>query len=82
MPHDDSYTSVGPAASISNEFAHVRVKKVETRAGERLEIEAPRLGSTIYLDAVELEALTLVSKAQLSSFLNPGDRFDRLSQGE
>lgn len=36
----------------------VLVRKVFTRMGERLEIEAPRLDRSIRLDAIELESLT------------------------
>lgn len=43
---------------IANEFAVVTVRKVETNAGERLELEAPKKDSKIRLDAVALESLT------------------------
>lgn len=36
----------------------VRVSKVYTRNGERLEIESRELGRAIRLDAIELESLT------------------------
>ena len=42
---------------IANEFAFVRVRKVHTRNGERLEIEAPRRGTLIRLDPLELETI-------------------------
>lgn len=43
---------------LSNEFADVIVRMVQTGNGERLEISSPRRGTTIRLDPVELEALT------------------------
>lgn len=43
---------------ISNEFADVMVRLIQTGNGERLEISSPRRGTTIRLDPVELEALT------------------------
>jgi hypothetical protein len=43
---------------IANEFALVRVRKVHTPNGERLEIEAPRRGGRlIRLDPLELESI-------------------------
>jgi hypothetical protein len=42
---------------IANEFATVRVRKVHTPNGERLEIEAPRRGRLIRLDPLELESI-------------------------
>jgi hypothetical protein len=43
---------------IANEFSLVRVRKVHTPNGERLEIEAPRRGGRlIRLDPLELESL-------------------------
>lgn len=43
---------------VANEFADVYVRRVPTRNGMRLEISSPRTGTRVYLDAVELEALT------------------------
>lgn len=45
------------AVEVANEFASVRVRKVLTRNGERLEIEAPRRGTLIRLDPLELETI-------------------------
>ncbi len=47
-----------PPVEIANEFGLVRVAKVHTRNGERLEISSPRRDSLIRLDPLELEALT------------------------
>ena len=55
-----------PSIQISNEFADIRIRKVYTRNGERLQIEAPR---RILLDAVQLEALTWQTPDTFSQFL-------------
>ena len=44
--------------TITNEFTSVRVRKVSTGNGERLEIESMRLPHSIRLDALVLESLT------------------------
>jgi hypothetical protein len=54
---------------LVNEFAHVRIRKVATRNGARLEIESPRLGRSIRLDAVALESLTWQEPETFSRFL-------------
>lgn len=54
---------------IGNEFAVVHIRKIETHNGERLEIEAPRLGYRIELDPLELESLTWQPKETFSQFL-------------
>ena len=54
---DDSLLRREEAIEIANEFAYVHVRKVNTRNGERLEIESPRRGSLIRLDPLELEAI-------------------------
>jgi hypothetical protein len=59
----------GPDIHIANEFAEVRLRKVLTRNGERLEISAPRRGHSILLDAVVLESLTWQTKETFSAFL-------------
>lgn len=56
------------AIVLSNEFTTVRVRKVQTRNGERLEIEAPKNGSVIHLDPVELESLTWQPPEVFSQF--------------
>ncbi len=54
---------------ITNEFATVRVRKVRTRNGERLEIASPRLGYWIRLDALALESLTWQPMDTFTRFL-------------
>ena len=60
---------VGEPTEIGNEFALVRVRKVWTRNGERLQIESVRLGYSIQLDALELESLTWQPHETFSRFL-------------
>ncbi|MGG1663488.1 hypothetical protein [Brevibacillus sp. NRS-1366] len=56
--------------TISNEFAIVTLKQVNTRNGIRLEIHSPKLGHTILLDPLELESLTWQDKSTFSGFLS------------
>ncbi|GHB59093.1 hypothetical protein GCM10010306_060750 [Streptomyces umbrinus] len=67
--YEDSDGSDDPTIEIINEFAYVRVRRVYTRNGERLEIVAPRRGYRILLDAVELESLTWQNPETFSGFL-------------
>lgn len=50
--------SVGEPLTIANEFSEVEVRRVETRNGTRLLIDAAKSGQWIALDPMELEALT------------------------
>lgn len=71
-PSDSDEQPVVPASDVievGNEFAVVRVRKVLTRNGERLEIDAGRLGYWIRLDALELESLTWQSHDLFSKLL-------------
>jgi hypothetical protein len=54
---------------IANEYARVRVRRVETRNGARLEIVAPHLGRGIRLCPLELETLTWQTHDTFSDFL-------------
>jgi hypothetical protein len=54
---------------VSNEFATVLVRKVMTRNGARLEITSPKLGYHVYLDPLQLESLTWISKEVYDEFL-------------
>lgn len=84
MQNDDQeeVTQIGDAMIVVNEFAAVRVRKVRTRNGERLEITSPTLGHTIRLDALALESLTWQTPSTFSRFLEkpfgPGPNDDRL----
>lgn len=59
----------GEYLTLANEFAEVRVRKVDTHNGVRLEIVAPKLGRRILLDPVELESLTWQTPETFSTFL-------------
>jgi hypothetical protein len=48
----------GEAIVVGNEFAEVRVCRVQTRNGSRLLIESPKSGQWVALCPLELEALT------------------------
>jgi hypothetical protein len=54
---------------LSNEFATVRLRRVYTRNGVRLQISSPRLGRTIRLDPIALESLTWQTMDTFSAFL-------------
>ena len=57
---------------LTNEFATVRVRRVFTRNGVRLEITSPRLGRSIRLDPLSLESLTWQTDETFSEMLrNP-----------
>lgn len=58
MDQDSDVVRADEPMLISNEFALVSIRKVYTRNGERLEIVAPKGGSAIRLDPLELESLT------------------------
>ncbi|ADW21766.1 MULTISPECIES: hypothetical protein [Thermus] len=56
--------------TLSNEFTTVIVEKIQTRNGERLRITSPRLGYSIDLDPLELEALTWQTVETFSRLLH------------
>lgn len=66
---------------VSNEFADVFVRKVHTRNGERLEIESPRRGFVVRLDAVELESLTWQTTETFSRLLGSSIGPDEAGDG-
>jgi hypothetical protein len=62
----------GEAIVLGNEFAEVRVCRVETRNGSRLLIESPKSGQWIALCPLELEALTWQNPQTFSAMIgNP-----------
>jgi hypothetical protein len=60
---------VNEPIEVTNEFATVTVRRVETRNGVRLRIESPRLQRSIDLDPLELESLTWQSHDLFSGLL-------------
>lgn len=62
----------GDAISLGNEFAEIRVSRVETRNGSRLLIESPKSGQWVALCPLELEALTWQNTSTFSAMIgNP-----------
>jgi hypothetical protein len=62
----------GEVIQLGNEFAEIRVSRVETRNGSRLLIESPKSGQWVSLCPLELEALTWQSTATFSAMIgNP-----------
>lgn len=55
---------------VANEFADVAVRVVTTHNGVRLEVASPRLGRSVLLDAIELEALTWQEPDAFSALLD------------
>jgi hypothetical protein len=63
---------VGEPITIGNEFAEVRVARVQTRNGSRLLIESRKSGQWVSLCPLELEALTWQATATFSAMVgNP-----------
>jgi hypothetical protein len=63
MESSDEHRDIGsaeqrePVITVTNEFTSVRVQKVNTGAGERLEISSLRVPRSIRLDPLVLESL-------------------------
>jgi hypothetical protein len=60
----------GDAIEIANEFAGVRISRVETRNGSRLLIESPKSGQWVALCPLELEALTWQGPQTFSAMIS------------
>jgi len=54
---------------LSNEFATVKLRTVETRHGQRLEISSPELERSIRISPIELESLTWQDHETFTEFL-------------
>lgn len=54
---------------VANEFVNVEVRRVLTRNGVRLEIRSPRRGTSVRLDAMVLDALTMQPPEVFSDLL-------------
>lgn len=59
---------------LSNETTAVRIRKVDTGNGVRLEINSPRLEKSIRLDPIALESLTWQTRETFSDLLNGPER--------
>lgn len=56
---------------IRNEFAMVEVGRDDAAKGERLLIRDVQTGATIYLDSLELEALTRLRHKDFAPLVDP-----------
>lgn len=56
--------------TLTNEFTSVKVEKIATRNGERLRITSLRMGYSVDLDPLELEALTWQTIETFSQLLS------------
>jgi len=56
-------------ASITNEFAHVEVRKVTAADGERLELVAPKAGAAVTLTAGALERVAAQSQSTITDMV-------------
>jgi len=64
--------ATGEPITVANEFAEVRVHRVETRNGARLLVESPKSGQWVALCPLELEALTWQNTDTFSAMIgNP-----------
>jgi hypothetical protein len=61
--------TTGDVIRLGNEFAEIVVRRVETRNGTRLLIEAPKSGQWVTLCPLELEALTWQNTATFSAMI-------------
>jgi hypothetical protein len=69
-PTSTEPSSGGPIdLALINEFATVHVKRIKTHEGVRLEINSPRLQSSIELDPATLESLACQTMETFSGFL-------------
>jgi len=59
----------GEEFELSNEFATVKLRTVETRHGQRLEISSPELERSIRISPIELESLTWQDHETFTEFL-------------
>jgi hypothetical protein len=61
--------AVGQSITVGNEFAEVRITRVDTRNGSRLLIESQRSGQWVALCPLEAEALTWQGTATFSAMI-------------
>ncbi|WP_308282790.1 hypothetical protein [Pseudonocardia nigra] len=60
---------VGEPIVLGNEFAEIRVQRLDTRNGSRLLVQSPKSGQWVLLCPLELEALTWQSPQTFSAML-------------
>lgn len=66
----EHYIEKQETETVSDEYTTVEFRKIFTPAGERLEIEAPAIGRSIRLDAMELESLSWQDAETFLAFLD------------
>lgn len=69
MTDPDDLTGVvetGEWIGVGNEFTGAQVRKVWTRNGERLQIFVPKKGTSILLDAMQLEIIAAQDASQFT----------------
>jgi len=69
-PSSEHYIEKQETETVSDEYTTMEFRKIFTPAGERLEIEAPEIGRSIRLDAMELESLSWQDQETFLSFLD------------
>ena len=62
-------TPQGEPITMGNEFADVRISRIDTRNGARLLIESPKSGQWVALCPLEVEALTWQGTATFSAMI-------------
>ncbi|WP_455359634.1 hypothetical protein [Streptomyces sp. SYSU K21746] len=79
MSGDAPHAGAGPPAegdvveaefTVINEFTAVRISKIRTRNGHRVEIRSLRLGHHVHLDPLALESISWQSPDTFSRFLD------------
>lgn len=69
MTDPDELTGVvetGEWMGVGNEFTGAQIRKVWTRNGERLQIYVPQKGTSILLDAMQLEIIAAQDASQFT----------------
>ncbi len=84
LDQDDGIVRHGDWIGIGNEFTGVRLRKVWTPQGERLEIAVPKRGYRILLDAMQLEIVAAQRPEKFSQLfaMQLGADGDDAEQGE
>jgi hypothetical protein len=73
----EEFTPDSDWLDVGNEFASVRVRRVLTRNGARLQVHSSKLQTDVFLDSVVLESLTWQTPESLSLLLRtPLEPFD------
>jgi len=67
---DERFIDKKETHTITDEYTTVNVRKIFTPAGERVELEAPNVGRSIRLDAMELETLSWQEPETFVQFLD------------